>query len=70
MPKINGPLALTSDIIAYENGELDEEAVIELFQNLVDTGLVWKLQGHYGRTAVALYKAGHLTDEDGETCTT
>lgn len=45
-------------IIAYENGELSEEEVIELFQDLIDSGQVWSLQGHYGRTAAALIDAG------------
>ena len=48
-------------IIAYENGELDDEKTIELFQELVDSGLAWKLQGHYGRTAMALIEAGYVT---------
>jgi len=48
-------------IIAYESGELDNDGVIELFQHLVDTGLVWQLQGSYGRTAVALIDAGEVT---------
>lgn len=48
-------------IQAYEDGELEESEVIALFQNLVDTGLAWQLQGSYGRTAIALIEAGHIT---------
>ena len=52
---------LTGFVIDYENGELSEEAIIEGFQHLIDTGLAWTLQGHYGRTAQALIEAGHCT---------
>ena len=48
-------------IIAYESGELDEEGTIALFQYLVDTGLAWQFQGHYGRTAMALVEAGYVS---------
>ncbi len=46
-------------IIAYENGELTEDEVIDLFQELINSGLVWQLQGHYGRMASALIDAGY-----------
>ncbi|MDE2101472.1 MAG: hypothetical protein KGL39_29775 [Patescibacteria group bacterium] len=49
-------------IISYESGELSDEETVELFQDLVDSGLVWQLQGHYGRTAVALIEAGLVDD--------
>jgi len=51
-------LDLTTQIIAYEEGELDHEQTIELFQELINTGLAWQLQGHYGRTAEALIEDG------------
>lgn len=49
---------MIGQIIAYENGELTEEEVIELFQSLISSGAVWRLQGHYGRTAIQLIEAG------------
>lgn len=52
-------------IIAYENGELDHDAILDLFANLVQTGMVWKLQGHYGRTAAHLIETG-LISRDGK----
>jgi hypothetical protein len=45
-------------IIAFEQGELDEDGIIELFQQLVDSGLAWQLQGSYGRMAIALLSEG------------
>jgi len=50
----------TGNIIRYEAGELDEEEVKSLFQALVNSGLAWRLQGHYGRTARALLDAGWI----------
>lgn len=45
-------------IIDYENGDLSYDEVVELFQALIDNGMAWSLQGHYGRTARALIESG------------
>lgn len=49
---------VASRIIAYESGELTEEEIIELFQAMLDSGLVWRLQGSYGRMAARLLDQG------------
>ena len=38
-----------------------EDQQIEAWQTLVDTGLAWKLQGWFGRTAAALIEQGIIT---------
>jgi hypothetical protein len=48
-------------IMAYEGGELDEEEIVFGFQHLINSGVVWQLQGHYGRTAAGLIEAGYCT---------
>ena len=49
-------------IMAFESGELDREGIISLFQDLLDSGLVWKLQGSYGRMARVLLDQGLIQD--------
>ncbi len=53
---------LTERIIEYEQGELNQDQTIQLFQELFDSGLVWNLQGHYGRLCYQLLEAGLISD--------
>lgn len=41
----------------FEEAE-NEQQVIEAWQHLIDTGLCWRLQGWFGRTAMDLINAG------------
>lgn len=49
---------LINDIISFEQGELNEEQIIELFQKLIDNGMAWTLQGSYGRAASYFIQTG------------
>ena len=55
--KENKVMNVTERITSYEMGELDPNETVELFQELIDSGLAWNLQGHYSRTAYALIEA-------------
>lgn len=45
-------------IALYTQGKLDDKATVALFQELIDSGLVWELRGSYARKAVALIERG------------
>ena len=47
-------------LIDYEEGKLNHEEKLKLFQWLVDTGLAWSLQGSYGREAMRLIESGEV----------
>lgn len=51
-------------IIAYEAGELPEQATLDLFQFIVDRGTAWPLQGHYARTADMLLNEGLISKKE------
>ena len=47
--------------MAFEGGEISDEELVKGFQNLIDSGMAWTLQGSYGRTATALIEQGLCT---------
>lgn len=50
--------SLFDDVVSFEQGLMDENDVVTLFQRLIDDGDVWRLQGSYGRMARLLIEAG------------
>ena len=49
-------------IIRLESGELEADELADGIQHLIDTGVVWQLQGSYGRLAANLIHAGQCVD--------
>ena len=49
---------LTNRITRYERGEMNHDEFLALVQELYCSGLVWNLQGHYGRTCYNLLEEG------------
>ena len=49
---------IVGKIVAFEQGELDNEEVYSLFQFLLDSGMIHSLQGSYQRMAEELLLAG------------
>jgi len=51
--------------MAFEDGELSDNEIIELFSELIKSGMAWQLQGFYGRFARDLIEQGYLS-KDGK----
>lgn len=51
-------LCMIDKILKFEAGEMSDDEAVAFFQELVNTGLAWRLQGHYGRLARELIKQG------------
>lgn len=51
-------MELVTEMMEWENGALDEDETVALFQELVDTGTIHHLQGMYGRQAQRFIDAG------------
>lgn len=53
---------LLEKLMRFEAGDMDEAETIDFFQDLVNTGMAWKLQGYYGRMAAHLIDQGLVSD--------
>jgi hypothetical protein len=52
-------------ILNFEMGLIDnEQEVIYGFQKLIDSGMVWSLQGQYGRIAKKLINEGYCKGKE------
>ncbi len=51
---------MVEKIMAFEEGQLTEEEIPDLFQELVDRGIINHLQGFYQRIATDLALSGKI----------
>lgn len=52
---------LTTLLMQYEDGILGPDETTQLFQELINSGWAWQLQGHYGRTAREFLLSGRCS---------
>jgi hypothetical protein len=57
---------IIGQMVQYEQGELSFEETVELFQALLESGLIYNLQGIYQRTAQSLIEEGYILEIDAE----
>jgi hypothetical protein len=55
------PYEACAAVEGFGDQDHDEEAIISAWQYLIDRGIVWSLQGWYGRTAARLIAGGICT---------
>ena len=51
---------IVGQIVAFEQGELEDSEVYALFQFLLDSGMIYSLQGSFQRMAEDLLVAGMI----------
>jgi len=50
---------IVDKIMAFESGEMSDENTVVFFQEMIDSGTVWHLQGSYSRMARTLINEGY-----------
>jgi len=56
---------IVDKLMAWESGDLEFPETLELFSELIKEGMVWQLQGSYGRVASVLIDNGYIS-KNGE----
>jgi len=59
-----GNMDVVGQIMAFEQGDLENEEVYALFQFLLDSGMIYSLQGSYQRMAEELLLAEKIVMPD------
>jgi len=54
----DSPLFDVEGIMAFEDGTLSDEDLVGFVQDGINSGLIWKLQGSYGRLAMQMIRDG------------
>ena len=54
------------EMMDFEDGNLAGDDLTSMFQKLINTGLAWRLQGFYGRTAKMLIGQGLCKEASNE----
>ena len=50
-------------MMVYESGEANINQIIELFADLIKTGMAWTLQGSYGRAAQSFIEREFISEK-------
>lgn len=46
--------------VLYDDAPTEEEELLAVYQELVDTGMAWRMEGSVGRAAMDLLRAGKI----------
>jgi len=55
---LNSSLDIVDAVMDFEEGNMSEVELVNFFQKIIQSGVVWNLQGVYGRIAVDLIERG------------
>jgi hypothetical protein len=61
---VRPPYPGIDEIMAFEDQQLDNDQIVDLFVRLINSGMIYHLQGFYGRTANSLISGGHIVKDE------